>query len=192
MTRLKLALGTGTGVVRSTVRWTEPGFSSRLDRYDTESYTYDMSSYRSGTVPHDVLGPTSAITNMSSSPLAPAELSVVELLWQHGALTARQIQDAIYGESDRSQHGTVQRLLQRLEDKGIVQRDRNAPVHTFTASIGREAYAASQLETLAGRLTGGSLAPLLTHLIENKRLDRAELRRLRQILDGGKAAGGKS
>jgi hypothetical protein len=41
-------------------------------------------------------------------------------------------------------------------------------------------------------LTGGSLAPLLTHLIEHKRLDRVELRRLRQILDGGKAAGGKS
>ena len=129
---------------------------------------------------------------MSPATLAPAELSVVELLWQRGALTARQIQDAIYGESDRSQHGTVQRLLQRLEDKGVVQRDRHAPVHTFTACIGREEYAAGQLETLAERLTGGSLAPLLTHLIETKRLDRAELRRLRQVLDGGKAEGGKA
>ena len=40
--------------------------------------------------------------------LANAELSVMELLWDHGALTARQVQDRLYGASDRSQHGTVQ------------------------------------------------------------------------------------
>jgi predicted transcriptional regulator len=34
------------------------------------------------------------------------------------------------------------------------------------------------------RLTGGSIAPLLSHLIGQKRLSRAELRRLREILDG--------
>ncbi|MFM8872340.1 MAG: BlaI/MecI/CopY family transcriptional regulator, partial [Phycisphaerales bacterium] len=45
---------------------------------------------------------------------------------------------------------------------------------------------AAQLETLAERLTGGSIAPLLSHLIDTKRLSRAELRRLRQLLDGGK------
>jgi predicted transcriptional regulator len=34
------------------------------------------------------------------------------------------------------------------------------------------------------RLTGGSIAPLLLHLIDQKRLSRTELRRLREILDG--------
>jgi predicted transcriptional regulator len=47
----------------------------------------------------------------------------MELLWDHDSLTARQIQDKLYGESDRSQHGTVQRLLQRLEDKELVERE---------------------------------------------------------------------
>lgn len=108
---------------------------------------------------------------------------MIELLWKHGAMTARQVQNELYGESDRSQHGTVQRLLQRLEDKGFVARDREAGIHSFAARISREEYAAGQLESLAERLTGGSLAPLLTHLIENKRLDRHELRRLRQLLE---------
>lgn len=117
-------------------------------------------------------------------PLANAELSVMELLWDHGSLTARQVQDRLYGASDRSQHGTVQRLLQRLEDKDFVRRDRTASVHAFAPRISREAYAGSQLETLAGRLTGGSIAPLLSHLIDRKRLSRVELRRLRELLDG--------
>jgi predicted transcriptional regulator len=50
----------------------------------------------------------------------------------------------------------------------------------------REEYASSQIESLADRLTGGSIAPLLTHLIEQKRLSRAEIRRLRDLLDKGK------
>ena len=122
---------------------------------------------------------------MPANPLANAELSVMELLWDRGSLTARQIQDRLYGESDRSQHGTVQRLLQRLEDKKFVRREKGGPPAAFAARISREEYAGSQLETLADRLTGGSLAPLLSHLIDQKRLSRAELRRLRDLLDGG-------
>jgi BlaI family penicillinase repressor len=121
---------------------------------------------------------------MAANSLANSELSVMELLWDHGSLTARQIQDKLYGESDRSQHGTVQRLLQRLEDKELVEREKVGASNAFSACISREQYAGSQLESLVDRLTGGSIAPLLSHLIGRKRLSRAELRRLREILDG--------
>ena len=121
---------------------------------------------------------------MAANPLANAELSVMEQLWDRGGLTARQIQDRLYGESDRSQHGTVQRLLQRLEDKAFVRREKGGTAAVFAARVSREEYAGSQLESLVDRLTGGSIAPLLSHLIDQKRLSRAELRRLREILNG--------
>ena len=121
---------------------------------------------------------------MSHQPLANAELSVLESLWDAGPLTARQIQGRLYGESDRSQHGTVQRLLQRLEEKRLVRREKSGSANAFSACLSREDYAGSQLASLADRLTGGSIAPLLSHLLERKRLSRAELRRLREILDG--------
>jgi BlaI family transcriptional regulator, penicillinase repressor len=115
--------------------------------------------------------------------LANAELAVMELLWDRPRLTARDIRERLYPGAERTQHGTVQRLLQRLEDKGYVERDRRLAVHLFSARIGREDYASSQLESLARRLTGGSLAPLVTHLLEQKRISRAEVERLREILD---------
>jgi BlaI family penicillinase repressor len=115
--------------------------------------------------------------------LANAELAIMDLLWQQGPLTARQIREAIYEDSEKAQHGTVQRLLQRLEGKGYVARDASLPVHLFTATITREEYGSSQLESLAQRLTHGSLAPLMTHLIEQNRLPPEEIERLRQILD---------
>ena len=128
---------------------------------------------------------------MKQAPLANAELAVVELLWQEDRLTARHIREQLYPGATKAQHGTVQRLLQRLEDKGFVERDRSLPVHLFSAVISRQAYAGSQLESLADRLTGGSLAPIITHLLEQKRISRTEIKRLRQILDGRPHAGGR-
>lgn len=117
------------------------------------------------------------------APLANAELAVMELLWDEEPLTARYIRERLYADTKKTQHGTVQRLLQRLEDKGFVERDRNLPVYLFSAAVSREEYTSSQLESLAERLTGGSLAPLLTQLIEQKRFSRPEIDRLRRILD---------
>lgn len=121
---------------------------------------------------------------MSPRPaLANAELAVMELLWDEGQLAAREIRERLYPGSEKAQHGTVQRLLQRLEEKGYVSRDRRLSVHLFTATVSREAYASSQLETLAQRLTAGSLAPLVTHLVEQRRISPEEIARLRRILD---------
>ena len=121
---------------------------------------------------------------MKQPTLANAELAVMELLWGQDRTTARDIREQLYPDATKAQHGTVQRLLQRLEDKGFVERDRTLPVHLFSASIGRQAYASGQLESLAEKLTGGSLAPLITHLMEEKKISRTEIRKLRRILEG--------
>ena len=124
-------------------------------------------------------------------PLANAELAVMDLLWEQDGLTARLMREQLYASASKAQHGTVQRLLQRLEDKGFVARDRELPVHLFSAVISRQAYASSQLESLADKLTGGSLAPMITHLLEQKKISRAEIKRLRQVLNVQRDGGGR-
>ena len=120
---------------------------------------------------------------MRQPPLANAELAIMNLLWQNDRLTARQIREQLYSDATKAQHGTVQRLLQRLEDKGYVERDRTIAVHFFSAAISRQTYAGQQLESLAGKLTAGSFAPLITHLVEEKKISRDEIKRIRAILD---------
>jgi len=114
--------------------------------------------------------------------LTNGELSVMELLWDQGRLTARRICEQLYPDSRKAQHGTVQRFLQSLEEKGCVERDKSLPVHRFTAAISREAYAGQRLESLAEKLTGGSIAPFLTHLLAEEKISRSELARLRRLL----------
>ena len=120
---------------------------------------------------------------MKHSALADAELAVMNLLWRRDRSTARHIREKLYPDATKAQHGTIQKLLQRLEAKGYVERDRTLPVHFFSAAITREAYAGGQLESLATKLTAGSFAPLLTHLVEEKRISRDEVLRIRAILD---------
>ena len=119
--------------------------------------------------------------------LASSELAVMDLIWQRNQpVTAREIREELYGEQTKAQHGTVQRLLQRLEEKGFVNRDKRLNVHFFSAAISRERYAGSQLEDLAEKLTEGSIAPLITHLVEHNRISSGEISRIRKILDAHK------
>jgi predicted transcriptional regulator len=120
---------------------------------------------------------------MKQAPLANAELAVMDLIWQNDRMTARQIQEQLYPNAKRSQHGTVQKLLQRLEDKGYVERDRSLSVHFFSAAISRQTYAGSRLESLAEKLTSGSFAPLITYLVDENRISHDEINRIRDILD---------
>ncbi|MEZ5978192.1 MAG: BlaI/MecI/CopY family transcriptional regulator [Planctomycetota bacterium] len=120
---------------------------------------------------------------MSQHALANAELAVMELLWEHGRLTARDLRERLYPDDGKAQHGTVQRLLARLEEKAFVEREREAGVWRFSPRVSKEQYASGQLEALAERLSGGSLAPLLTHLVESRRISREEIERLRGVLD---------
>ena len=122
---------------------------------------------------------------MKYPPLTNAELSIMDLLWQQDKMTARQIQEQLYPDKKKAQHGTVQRLLQRLEAKGYIHRDRSLGIHLFSALVDRQTYAGSQLESLASRLTGGLFAPLITHLVEGNKMSRDDLNQIRAILDEG-------
>ncbi|MDE0595754.1 MAG: BlaI/MecI/CopY family transcriptional regulator [Roseibacillus sp.] len=122
---------------------------------------------------------------MKPASIANAEMAVMNLLWESDRLTAREIRENLYPDAGKAQHGTVQRLLQRLEDKGYVERDRSLPVHFFSAALSRQTYAGMQLESLAETLTAGSFAPLITHLVEQKKISREEIDRIRAILKEG-------
>jgi len=107
----------------------------------------------------------------------------LQVLWDRGRSTAREMTQLIYGGCAPAQIATVQKLLQRLEAKDLVHRDRSEHVHGFEATVSRAAFAGNQLEQMADKLTEGSLVPFLTHLVEAKRLSKRERDQLRSLLE---------
>jgi predicted transcriptional regulator len=112
-----------------------------------------------------------------------AEWSILEKLWDRGEATVRQLADVLYPRGGPSEYATVHKLLERLEAKRYVRRQRVAGVYVFRAVIERDDVIGGQLESLVDKMCGGSLQPLLTNLVRVKRLTREELRELLDFVD---------
>ncbi len=113
-----------------------------------------------------------------------AELAVLQHLWAGGATaTIRKITDALYPGGGPSRYATVQKLLERLAAKGHVTRDAAEVPHRFAAAVGRGELIGRRLRTLADKLCGGSLAPLLTNLVQSRALTPREIGELRELID---------
>jgi predicted transcriptional regulator len=111
------------------------------------------------------------------------ELEVMRGLWDAGSATIRTLADRLYPGGGASEYATVQKLLERLEEKGFVARRAQGRLNVFSARIGREELVARRLRATADELCDGSLTPLLTQLVSAARLSRDELAALRRLVD---------
>lgn len=130
--------------------------------------------------------------NNRSQDVSEAELAVMHVLWERGPSTIRQLTSVLYPEGTVSQYATVQKLLERLEGKDFVARDRSAAVHVFFPQVERETLVGRRLEAVAASLCDGSFGPLLTHLVQAKKLSPAEREALRSLIDEIEPSGPES
>ena len=112
-----------------------------------------------------------------------AELAVLEILWESGPATIRHVTGELYPEGSASDYATVQKLLERLESKRCVARDRGSFAHLFAAKVDRGDLIGERLSDLAEKLCDGSVTPLLVHLVEGKGLSARDRKMLRRLLD---------
>jgi len=112
-----------------------------------------------------------------------AELAVLEQLWEQGRATIRSITAELYPQGTASHYATVQKLLERLEAKNYVSRDRRQAVHVFRTKIDRDQLIGRKLKTMADELCGGSVIPMVTNLVRSKKLKPEELQSLRDLLN---------
>src|SRR5262249_30802983 len=115
--------------------------------------------------------------------ITDAELAVLQFLWDQGPSAVRPLADVLYPGGGPSEYATVHRLLERLEGKGYVQRQRTGGVNIFHPTRNRDDVLGHQLEALLEKMGGGSLQPLLTNLLRSRRLTPEELRELLALVD---------
>jgi predicted transcriptional regulator len=109
------------------------------------------------------------------------ELEVMQVLWERGLSTVAEVRDAL---ADEMAYTTVLTVLRRLEEKGYAGHEEEGRAHRFRARVQRQQVRESAVERLLARLFHGSPELLLTHLVSGPRLSDAELRRIRDLVDG--------
>ncbi|MGE3173024.1 MAG: BlaI/MecI/CopY family transcriptional regulator [Planctomycetota bacterium] len=131
---------------------------------------------------------------VAATAVADAELAVLKVLWDGGPGVVREIQERLVaGERERDYaYTTVQTLLQRLCDKGLVQKDARGHAHVYRAAVTREQHASARVGDVVDSVLDGALAPLLLGLLPQGRFTADEIARFRELLDAAEQqAGGR-
>jgi BlaI family penicillinase repressor len=111
-----------------------------------------------------------------------AELAILQVLWEEGPATVRKLIDRLYAREGTAAHPTVQKLLERLEAKGCITRDRSGPVQIITPAVRREELVRRRLREVAEELCGGSISAMISHLVGPRKLAPKDRKALRDLL----------
>ncbi len=127
---------------------------------------------------------------MSKRPPKPteAELEILQVLWERGPSTVRQVHDAL-SASKQTGYTTILKLLQIMTDKGLVERNEEQRSHVYTAGSPQELTQRQLVRDLLDRAFGGSARTLVMQALAAGQASPEELAEIRRLLDeyeGGK------
>jgi BlaI family penicillinase repressor len=121
------------------------------------------------------------VSGKRSVKLTRFELEIMDVLWQLGRASVREIQEQL-PEKRRPAYTTVQTIVRRLEEKGAVRNVRKiGNAFIFKPLVTRKA-AHHRLISEVLDLFGGSARPLMAHLLEAGKLSLEDLRELENSL----------
>ena len=102
------------------------------------------------------------------------------VLWERGSATVAEVRD---GLADELAYTTVLTVLRTLEEKGHVDHVEEGKAHRYRPLVARDRAGKSAVRRLVKKVFGGSSELLLTHLVSDRNLSAAELKRMRRLLD---------
>jgi len=103
-------------------------------------------------------------------------------LWQMEEATSAQLVAEVSQHRDWNAK-TIQTLLRRLVEKGVVDVDRNHRVHLYRAQLGQSECQREARRNFLDRVFGGKVAPLLAGFLADEELSEGEIEELRELLD---------
>ncbi|MGE5618654.1 MAG: BlaI/MecI/CopY family transcriptional regulator [Sphingomonadaceae bacterium] len=109
--------------------------------------------------------------------LGPLEMEVLDVIWEMGQATSREIFEKMR-ERKRLGQSTVLTVLRRLSDRGILRRDSGGDVYVYSPVMEREELGGRMIDDVVNRIFGGAVEPVLFHLIDRKGLKGGDLERL--------------
>jgi predicted transcriptional regulator len=113
--------------------------------------------------------------------LTKLELQIMEVLWTRGPCPIREIQEA-FPKRNRPAYSTIQTTVYRLEGKKTLRRVKKiSHAHIFEASISRGEAQGRLIDDLLS-LFGDRLQPVMSHLVESRKLTLEDVREAERAL----------
>jgi predicted transcriptional regulator len=110
------------------------------------------------------------------------ELSILEVLWERGPSTVRQVHEVL-GSRQSTGYTTTLKLMQIMVGKGLLRRDESQRSHIYEAALAQAEAQASLVGSLVDKAFGGSASALVMRALATRSASDEELDEIRRILD---------
>jgi len=110
-----------------------------------------------------------------------AELAILEVLWQRGPSTVREVHEAL--AERQTGYTTVLKLMQIMVDKRLLARDEAQRSHVYRALVDQERTRRRLVAELVDKVFGGSAAQLVMHALSDEKATPAELAEIRGVIE---------
>lgn len=120
---------------------------------------------------------------MGNRILGQSEWIIMEKLWEQQPRTIMQLFHSLEVDPGWSK-STVNTLLGRMVDKGIIDYEDGGKARQYYPKIRREEAALAETEHLLSRVYKGSVGMMMSTLVRKRDLTKEEIQELYDILDG--------
>lgn len=119
-----------------------------------------------------------------SSSLKPteSELEILQVLWQKGKATVREVHEALSDLKDAG-YTTTLKLMQIMHEKGLVSRDDSSKTHIYQASVSKDKTQQHIVGKMVNSLFEGSASQLMMQAFGNKKPSQKEIAEIQLLLD---------
>jgi predicted transcriptional regulator len=125
------------------------------------------------------------MARVKTTGLTDAELRLMEVIWDRGSASVGDVVDALPKRTPLA-YSTVLTTLRILEEKGYLRHVKEGRAFIYHPAVRREEARDTAVGHLVRRFFGGSHGQLALNLVERKRIEAAELKRLRQKIKEAK------
>ena len=112
--------------------------------------------------------------------LFDSELKVMELIWAHEPISAKEL-SVLADQEFGWNKNTTYTVIKKIEAKGYIRR--NDPGFICVSLISKKDVCENEMQGLIDKLFGGSRKALFSALIEDEKLTKDEIDELRKLID---------
>jgi BlaI family penicillinase repressor len=111
-----------------------------------------------------------------------SELEILQVLWTRETASVRDVHEELAKSKDVG-YTTTLKLMQIMNEKGIVKRDDSFKTHIYQAAVSKEKTQKHLLGKMINSLFGGSPTELVIQALGNHKASPRELDEIQQLLD---------
>ena len=104
----------------------------------------------------------------------PAELEVLQIMWEHGSCTVREVMNLLKPKRPRA-YTSVMSLMNVMAEKGLLNQEPKGRAFVYSAKVTRDETQSSMLSDLLNRAFDGSANALVAHLLAQAEPNSEEL-----------------